>query len=68
MERLAIEKMESSVSLNRKLQDNVFCEIFRKEWEEVTAKLRQIHEESLNNKSKEQKEIFRPTSSSVVFK
>lgn len=54
--------------VNGKIQDPIFRERFKKEWEEITAMLRQIREESLNNKNKEQKEVFRPTSSSVVFK
>jgi hypothetical protein len=60
--------MYDDIKVNTKIQDPKFYKEFSKEWEEVTAKLRQIHEGSLNNKSKEQKEIFRPTSSSVVFK
>lgn len=64
MERQVVKELE----VDTKIQDLKFINKFKKDWEEITATLRQIHEESLNNKDKEQREIFRPTSSSVVFK
>lgn len=72
-----MERVEQNVLMNgndkesevdTKIQDLKFINKFKKDWEEVTATLRQICEESLNNKNKERMEIFRPTSSSVVFK
>ena len=72
-----MERMEQNVLMNgndkenevdTKIQDLKFIKKYKKDWEEVTATLRQIYEESLNNKNKKQREIYRPTSSSVVFK
>ena len=72
-----MERVEQNVLMNgndkesevdTKIQDFKFINKFKKDWKEVTATLRQIQEESLNNKNKKQREIYRPTSSSVVFK
>ena len=60
-----VPKMEHIIK-----QDPKFYDKFKAEWEEITATLRQIHEASKLKKERneEQNKIYRPTSSSVIFK
>ena len=52
-----------------KIQDSAFINNFRKEWEEVTSKLRSISEaDKLVGDKPKNNEVYRPTSSSIVFK
>lgn len=57
------------VKVDTKIQDPVFCNSFRKEWEEITSVLKNIHEQAeVCERIRKEYESYRITSSSVVFR
>lgn len=66
---MLMNEVDRIIQSNKKIQDPVFCERFAKEWEEITATLRQIHEASrIKTETNKNNEVVRPSSSSVIFK
>ena len=68
MERVEQIEMVNNEEVN-KIQDPMFRERFKKEWEEITTTLRQIQKaDELKNNIPEKEEICRPTSSAITYK
>lgn len=66
---LEMNEVDAIIYQNKKIQDPIFCERFKKEWEEITTTLRQIHEASkIKTETNKNNEVIRPSSSSVIFK
>ena len=64
--------MYDDIKINKKIQDPNFYKEFSKEWKEITEKLQKRYNEyKLKQKFIKENELdrlYRPTSSSVVFK
>ena len=69
MERVEQKEKMNNEETNSKIQDPMFRERFKKEWEEITATLRQIQKaDELKNNMPKKEEIYRPTSGAIMYK